>query len=61
MDCKKCGSGNAPLKKCCTNCGAFLEGFAVNNVTGQVGYRNSDGSFKPTESETRNAMQKVGL
>jgi len=47
MICTECGSKNAPLKKCCESCGAFLEGRCINNVTGKPGYRNADGSFTP--------------
>ena len=47
MTCNKCGTANAPLKRCCSSCGAFLEGRVINNVTGEVGYRNTDGSFTP--------------
>lgn len=45
MDCPKCGASNAPLKKCCYRCGAILTGWTVNNVTGECGYRNFDGTF----------------
>ena len=45
MECPKCGASNAPLKKTCYNCGAVLSGWTVNNVTGEYGYRNSNGSF----------------
>lgn len=45
MDCPKCGASNAPLKKSCYRCGAILSGYTVNNVTGEYGYRNPDGSF----------------
>ena len=54
MACKNCGRDNAPLKKCCEFCGAFLEGRTINNVTGKPGYRNADGSFtldKPISKE----------
>ena len=37
MRCRKCGTDNALLKKTCTKCHAFLEGRAINNVTGQIG------------------------
>lgn len=50
MICRKCGSSNALLKKCCENCGSYLEGYTINNVTGKMGYRNADGSF--TSSKT---------
>lgn len=43
MNCKNCGTDNAPLKKVCTNCQQFLEGRTINNVTGQRGYRHADG------------------
>lgn len=45
MKCSKCGASNAPLKKSCYRCGAILSGPAINNVTGEYGYRNPDGSF----------------
>lgn len=45
MVCNKCGAENAPVKKCCSECGAILEGFTFNNVTGKFGYRHADGSF----------------
>ena len=45
MRCSKCGTDNGSLKRCCANCGAVLSGFTVNNVTGEYGYRNPDGSF----------------
>lgn len=53
MDCPKCGASNAPLKKCCYRCGSILSGYTINNVTGEYGYRNSDGSF--TKEPKRNA------
>lgn len=53
MDCPKCGASNAPLKKCCSSCGAVLSGWTINNVTGEYGYRNPDGSF--TKGPKRNA------
>lgn len=51
MRCNKCGYDNAPVKRCCSNCGSFLEGRTINNVTGEVGYRNADGSFTPDSAE----------
>ena len=45
MKCKKCKAENAPLKKSCSNCGTILSGVTINNVTGQKGIRNPDGSF----------------
>ena len=54
MRCKKCGTENAPLKKCCDTCGAFLAGYTINNVTGEYGYRDEDGKFyyeAPTERD----------
>ncbi len=45
MDCPKCGASNAPLKKSCYRCGSILSGHTINNVTGEYGYRNPDGSF----------------
>ena len=51
MRCKKCGEENASAKRCCSNCGAFLEGYTFNNVTGKFGYRESDGSFTVLEKD----------
>lgn len=58
MKCKKCGTENAPIKKCCSHCGAILEGFTINNVTGEYGYRGSDGLFYKAETEEE-AIQKM--
>uniref|UniRef100_A0A6M3MCZ2 Putative Ran binding protein n=1 Tax=viral metagenome TaxID=1070528 RepID=A0A6M3MCZ2_9ZZZZ len=43
--CKRCGEMNAPLKKTCIRCGAFLEGYTINNATGKYGYRHANGTF----------------
>lgn len=51
MKCKKCGQDNALLKKTCNYCGAFLEGECINNVTGEFGYRDSNGMFHPYNKE----------
>ena len=51
MKCKKCGQENAPLKKTCTECHAFLEGRAINNMTGETGYRTAEGGFIPDEAQ----------
>lgn len=45
MECPKCGASNAPLKKSCYRCGSILSGPAINNVTGEYGFRNPDGTF----------------
>jgi len=50
MKCKICGEENSELKKCCDNCGNFLEGFCQNNVTGAHGYRTKDGDFLVDEA-----------
>lgn len=36
------------------NCGACLEGYTFNNVTGEYGYRGSDGYFYHSEEEYKN-------
>lgn len=59
MKCKKCNTNNAPVKKTCSNCGAFLEGYTLNNVTGKYGYRNADGSF--TNHKDPNVITVHGL
>lgn len=51
MKCKKCGEENALLKRCCSRCGAFLEGYTLNNVTGRFGYRGGDGGWYNTREE----------
>ena len=32
-------------KRTCSECGALLEGYTLNNVTGEYGYRGADGGF----------------
>lgn len=54
MTCKKCGTDNGTCKKTCINCGACLEGYTFNNVTGEYGYRGSDGYFYHSEEEYKN-------
>lgn len=51
MKCTKCRTDNAPAKKTCENCGTILSGVTINNVTGQKGVRNPDGSFNLTANE----------
>ena len=51
--CKTCGEMNAPLKKVCTRCGEFLEGYTINNATGKYGYRYADGSFTPEQIQEK--------
>ena len=53
MICKKCGAENGDAKRTCSRCGAFLEGYTLNNVTGEYGYRGADGKFYKTEEEYR--------
>ena len=55
MNCPKCGADNAPVKKCCYRCGTILSGFTINNVTGEYGYRNPDGSFSVINQNTMDA------
>lgn len=38
-------------KRTCSECGAFLEGYTLNNVTGEYGYRGADGNFYKSEEE----------
>lgn len=59
MDCPKCGASNAPLKKTCYNCGAVLNGWTVNNVTGEYGYRNPDGSFSKEPKRNADAIEAM--
>lgn len=53
MRCRRCGEENPEAKKTCTGCGAFLEGYTLNNVTGEYGYRGADGNFYKSEDEYR--------
>jgi hypothetical protein len=40
-------------KRTCSRCGAFLEGYTLNNVTGEYGYRGADGGWYKSEEEYR--------
>lgn len=51
MKCKRCGAENPEAKRCCTECGAILEGYTLNNVTGEYGYRGADGQFYKSEED----------
>lgn len=51
MRCKKCGEENAEMKRCCSSCGAFLEGYTFNNVTAEFGYRGGDGGWYKNKAE----------
>jgi len=52
MECKHCGADNGSVKKCCHQCGNVLEGVCFNNVTGEHGHRNSDGSFTTYDDQS---------
>ena len=51
MECKRCGADNPPAKRTCMECGAILEGYTFNNVTGEFGYRGGDGEWYKSEEE----------
>ena len=53
MKCKKCGEENSDAKRTCSRCGVFLEGYTLNNVTGEYGYRGADGNFYKSEEDFR--------
>lgn len=53
MKCKRCGAEMPDVKKTCSECGSFLEGYTLNNVTGEYGYRGADGNFYKSEEEYR--------
>lgn len=53
MICKRCGAEMPDAKRTCSECGAFLEGYTLNNVTGEYGYRGADGNFYKSEEEYR--------
>lgn len=57
MICKRCGEENPDAKRVCTKCGAFLEGYTFNNVTGDYGYRGADGEWYKTEEDYRARCQ----
>ena len=40
-------------------CGAFLEGYTFNNVTGEFGYRGADGFWYKNEEEYRARLQTL--
>lgn len=61
MKCIICKHDNAPLKKTCEECGGVLSGTTINNVTGQQGFRNLDGSFTPGMKYAPEQIEKVGL
>lgn len=58
MKCNKCGEENPPLKKCCQKCGEFLAGETFNNVTGEFGVRNPDGTFSPYTDSRKHIKPK---
>ena len=43
-------------KRTCQYCGSFLEGYTVNNVTGEFGYRGGDGGWYINETEYKNKI-----
>ena len=51
MKCKRCGAEMPDAKSTCSECGAFLEGYTLNNVTGEYGYRGADGNFYKSEED----------
>ena len=53
MKCKRCGAEMPDAKRTCSECGAFLEGYTLNNVTGEYGYRGADGGWYKSEEEYR--------
>ena len=53
MKCKRCGAEMPDAKRTCSECGAFLEGYTLNNITGEYGYRGADGNFYKSEEECR--------
>lgn len=53
MKCKRCGADMPDVKKTCSECGSFLEGYTLNNVTGEYGYRGADGNFYKSEEDYR--------
>jgi len=59
MKCKRCGAKMPDAKKTCSKCGAYLEGYTLNNVTGEYGYRGADGNFYKSEEEYRRHSSAV--
>lgn len=60
MICKRCGAENSDVKRTCCECGAFLEGYTLNNITGEYGYRGGDGVFYKNEEEYRSHSSSAG-
>lgn len=62
LKCRRCGTEQDSSIKCCRNCGVFMEGPAINNVTGEAGYRGADGVFYKSfqEYSRRDGRQDVG-
>lgn len=60
MRCKRCGAENPDAKRCCTECGAILEGYTLNNVTGMYGYRGADGQFYKSEEDYQRQSSAAG-
>lgn len=60
MRCKKCGTDNPDYRKCCINCYAFLEGWTINNVTGDFGYRGGNGFFYKSKEAYLERIKKQG-
>ena len=59
MKCKQCGEENVDAKRTCSRCGAFLEGYTLNNVTGEYGYRGADGYFYKSEEDRSQSSAAV--
>ena len=62
MICNHCVREVPDAKKTCPHCGEYLWGWTFNNVTGEYGYRNEDGSFIPILStgKEQTKRERVG-
>lgn len=51
MTCNHCGREVPDIKKTCPFYGSFMAGYTVNNVTGERGFKDGDGTFHPCKEE----------
>lgn len=61
MKCKYCGREVPDIKKTCPFCHSFIEGYTLNNVTGEFGYRDKDGAFHSCKDVPYNKEMKVKI
>lgn len=57
MKCKTCTQENGECRKTCCYCGKILEGYCINNVSGNHGYRGANGMFYESEQHYLNQIK----